>query len=252
MVSQAKIRVKIIVFDQGNTLLLDPFPSVIELRKNIFSKVFKNHGLSISSSLIASEWERSNKIVDYPFIGHFYQEEPIVQHALRALGIKEDIAAILALELLREYRIGLREVISLDPRTQEVKRTLQELKARGKKLAVFSNDRAVALGLVLNVMGIKPLFQYVETSESFGVEKPSPLVFLKILEHFSAMAETVAYVGDEPIKDIEAAKKQGFKAIQYKVNVDEYNEIWRDYQRKSKYKPDAVISRFSELLDIIE
>lgn len=66
------------------------------------------------------------------------------------------------------------------------------------------------------------------------------------------MAETVAYVGDEPIKDIEAAKKQGLKAIQYEVNVDEYNETWRDYQRKSKYTPDAVISSFSELLDIIE
>ncbi len=252
MVSQVKIRVAIIVFDQGNTLLLDPFPSVIESRKDRFSTICHKFGLAISPSLIASEWKKSNKIVDYPFIGHFYQEEPIVQHALRALGIKEDIAAILALELLREYRIGLREVISLDPRTQEVKRTLQELKARGKKLAVFSNDRAVALGLVLNGMGIKPLFQYVGTSESLGVEKPAPRVFAKILEQFSAVAETVAYVGDEPIKDIEAAKKQGLKAIQYRVNVIEYNEIWRDYQRKSKYKPDAVIGRFSELLDIIE
>lgn len=177
MVSQAKIRVTIIVFDQGNTLLLDPFPSVIESRKDRFSKICHKFGLSISSSLIASEWKKSNKIVDYPFIGHFYQKEPIVQHALRALEIKEDIAAILALELLREYRIGLREVISLDPRTREVKRILQELKARGKKLAVFSNDRAVALGLVLDIIGIKPLFQYIETSESFGVEKPSPLVF---------------------------------------------------------------------------
>ena len=120
MVSQIKIGVAIIVFDQGNTLLLDPFPSVIELRKERLSTICHKFGLSIRASLIASEWKKSNKIVDYPFIGHFYQEEPIAQHALRALGIKEDIAAILALELLREYRIGLREVISLDPRTSSI------------------------------------------------------------------------------------------------------------------------------------
>lgn len=252
MVSQKKIRVAIIVFDEGNTLLLDPFPSVIELRKDIFSAICQKFGLSISSSFIANEWKRSNKLIDYPFIGHFYQEEPIVQHALRSLGIKEDIAAILALELLREYRFGLKEIISLDSRTREVKRTLQELKARGKKLAVFSNDRTVALGLVLNEMGIKPLFQYVETSESLGLEKPDPQIFENTLEFFGATPEIVAYVGDEPINDIQAAKKQGLKAIQYKVNVDEYTEIWRDYRKKSEYEPDAVISRFSELLDIIE
>ena len=168
------------------------------------------------------------------------------------MGIKEDIVAILALELLREYRIGLEEVISLDPRTREVKETLQELKARGKKLGVFSNDRTVGLGFVLNAMGFKPLFQYVETSESVGVEKPDLKVFINILEFFGTVAESVTYVGDEPINDIEAAKKQGLKAIQYKVNLDECTEIWRDYHEQSKYEPDAVISHFSELLDIIE
>ena len=252
MISQQKINVKTIVIDQGNTLLLDPFLHVIESRGEIFDTIFQKFGLSINPSTISNEWKKSNKVIHYPFIGHFYQEEPIIEHALRVLGIKEDIVAILALELLREYRIGLKEVISLDPRTREVKETLQELKARGKKLGVFSNDRVVGLGFVLNAMGIKPLFQYVETSESLGIEKPDLKVFINILEFFGAAAESVAYVGDEPINDVEAAKKQGLKAIQYKVNLDECTEIWRDYHNKSKYEPDAVISHFSELLDIIE
>lgn len=117
---------------------------------------------------------------------------------------------------------------------------------------MFSNDRAAGLEFVLNVMDIRQFFEYAETSESFGVEKPDPRVFVNILKHFDATAESVVYVGDEPIKDIEAAKKQGFKAIQYKVDMDKYTEIWRDYRKKSKYEPDAIISRFSELLDIIE
>lgn len=201
---------------------------------------------------IANEWTKSNKVVDYPYIGHFYQEEPIVQHVLRNLGVQDEITAILALELLREYRIGLKRVISLDPRTQEVKNTLQELKARGKKLAVFSNDRTVGLGLVLNLMAVKSFFQYVETSESISVEKPNPKVFEHILAYFQVQPNLVVYVGDDPVRDIEAAKKQGLKAIQYQVNPDMYREYWRDYGKRPEYEPDATIDHFSQLLDVLE
>ncbi len=220
----AKIEVTVVVFDQGNTLLMDPFPSVIELQKGRFDEVCQHHGVAVSTSQIAEEWIKSNKGVHYPYVGHFYQEEPIVQRALRRLGVQEDIAAILALELLREYRVGLKKVISSDSRNLEVRSTLQQLRARGKRLGVFSNDRTVGLGLVLSTMRVKSFFQYIETSESLGAEKPDPRVFEHILAHFQVPPHVVAYVGDDPVTDIEGAKKHGFKAIQYMVNSDAYNE----------------------------
>lgn len=247
-----RIKAMVIVFDQGNTLLMDPFPAVMQLWKNRFYQVCEGHGVFVDAERIVSEWTRSNSRINYPYIGRFYQEEPIVQDALRNLGAKEDIAAILGLELLREYRIGLRKVIELDPRTQEVRTTIEELRSRGKRLGVFSNDRAVALGFVLNVMGVRPYFEYIETSESIAIEKPDPRVFEHIVNFFRAQPDKVAYVGDDPIRDIEAAKEQGLRAIQYQVRKEVYHEPWRDYGAKTKWEADASIGRFSELLEIIE
>lgn len=250
----ASIRIKatVIVFDQGNTLLMDPFQTVMQLQKNRFCQVCEGHGVLADAERIVSEWTRSNNRINYPHVGHFYQEEPIVQDAVRNLDAKQDIAAILGLELLREYRIGLRKVIESDPRTQEVRTTVEELKSRGKRLGVFSNDRTIALGFVLNIMGVRPYFEYVETSESIAVEKPDPRVFEHIVKSFGTQPGKVAYVGDEPIRDIEAAKAQGLRAIQYRVSKEIYHEPWRDYRVKTKWEADASIDRFSELLEIIE
>jgi len=247
-----RIKTTVVVFDQGNTLLMDPFQAVMQLQKKRFHDACEGHGIFADAERIVSEWIRSNSRINYPHIGHFYQEEPIVQDALRNLGAKEDVAAILGLELLREYRIGLRKVIESDPRTQEVRTTLEELRSRGKRLGVFSNDRTVALGFALNVMGVRPYFEYVETSESIGVEKPDQRVFEHIVNFFRAKPDKVAYVGDDPIRDIEAAKEQGLRVIQYRVSKEVYHEPWRDYEAKTKREADTSIGQFSELLEIIE
>ena len=247
-----RIEAMVIVFDQGNTLLMDPFRKVMELQKERFCQVCQDRGFSVSGNRIVDEWTRSNREVNYPYIGHFYQEEPIVQHALRNLGVQEDVIAFLGLDLLKEYRIGLQNIVLSDPRTQEVKTTLQTLRNKGKRLGVFSNDRITGLGLVLSAMQIAQLFEYVQTSESIGIEKPNPQVFEHILEHFKVPPHLTVYIGDDPIRDIEAAKKQGLKAIQYRVNRQAYNEVWRDYREKPSYKPDASIGHFSELLDVLQ
>ena len=250
----ASIRIKtpVVVFDQGNTLLMDPFPAVMQLQKSRFQQVCNGHGVAADIERMVSEWTRSNSRINYPYVGHFYQEEPIVQDALRSLGVRDDIAAILGLELLTEYRVGLRKVITADPRTQEVKNTLEALRAKEKRLGVFSNDRSVALGFTLSVMGIKPFFEYIETSESIAIEKPDPRVFEHIVKFFGERPDMVAYVGDDPIKDIEAAKIQGLTAVQYLVDQETYNESWRDYGAKSAKQPDVSIKQFSELLEVIE
>jgi len=250
--ASVRIKATVIVFDQGNTLLMDPFAAVMQLQKNRFCQVCKSYGVVVDAEQIVSEWTRSNSKINYAHIAHFYQEEPIVQDTLRNLGIKDDVAAILGLELLREYRIGLGKVIEVDPRTQEVITTIKKLRSRGKRLGVFSNDRTVALGFVLNVMEVRAYFEYVETSESIAVEKPDSRVFEHIVKFFRVQPDRVAYVGDDPIRDIEAAKAQGLRAIQYRVSEEIYQEPWRDYKVKPKWKADASINRFSELLEVIE
>jgi HAD superfamily hydrolase (TIGR01549 family) len=252
MNSPSKIRARVIVFDQGNTLIMDPFSAVLELQRPVFREVSRRYGVECSNNSLEEAWKKANIEVDYPFCTHFTQEEPIVQRALQQLKVPEDVAAFLGLDLLREYREGLKTVIANDPRTREVKATLERLAAGEKRLAVFSNDRRIGLGLVLKSMGIRPLFQYIETSDSIGIEKPDPRVFQHLISFFQTEPGNIAYVGDDPIRDIEPAKSQGLQAIFYKVDANKYTLPWRDYSLKPKIQPDAVIERFSELADIIE
>lgn len=248
-----KIKTKAIIFDMGNTLILDPFESVINKQAANFERIFKKYDISINKQEIISEWTKSNNNINYPYISHFSQEEPIIQDFLRRLKIPPDIAATLGPELLIEYRIGLKEVIESDGRVEEVRNTLIKLRKMGKKLGVFSNDRIIGLKVILKYMNIEELFEYIYASESIGIEKPHPLVFDHILCHLRLPPHQVTYVGDDPVRDIDAAKARGLNAILYLVEeADKYNTAWRKYDIKPKYKPDAVIKHFLEVLEVIE
>jgi HAD superfamily hydrolase (TIGR01549 family) len=246
-----KIDVNAIVFDQGNTLLMDPFQRIMEVKGDDFLELFKKYGVIKPLPEIISKWTESNSHVNYPYISHFTQEEPIIQHALRSLKVPAEVSESLGAELLLEYRHGLKEVINSNPRTKEVSQTLKQLKNRGKRLGTFSNDKISGLDMVLEFMDIKKYFEYIETSEKIGIEKPDIRVFSHIQDYFKLPPEQIAYIGDDPRRDIDPAKKLGWKVIFYVVDAVEYNQPWRDYNFKTEYAPDVKISKFKEILDVI-
>lgn len=248
----AKIKAEAIVFDQGNTLIMDPFQTILKLGGEEFTELFEGHGIVTDAERIAEEWIRANQKIHYPYIGHFFQEEPIIQDALRGLGVASDVAPFLGLELLRAYRTRFKEVIASDARTQQVKETLRELRDKGKRLGVFSNDRIVSLGMTLRCMHIEAYFEYIETSEAIGMEKPDPRVFEHILDRFQLPPALVAYVGDDPVRDIDGAKRKNLKAVLLSAGSKFSNENWRDYDAPTEFTPDAVIRSFAELLDVFD
>jgi len=245
-----KIETKVIVFDQGYTLLMNPFEAIMKLKGAKFLGSLGEYGYEGGEEWL-NEWRESNNNIHYPFCGHFTQEELIVQDFLKRLGISEG-REILSLKLLKEYREGLGDVIRSDPRTTEVRGTLEILKNNNKRLGVFSNDRQVGLEAVLNYMNIKHLFEYIETSESIGIEKPDPNVYNHILNHFGLPPHLVTYVGDDPKRDIVPAKVMGLKTVLYLIEGVE-STSWRESGDKIKegYSPDAIIKGFKELVDII-
>ena len=248
----SKIKTQAIIFDQGNTLLMDPFTEVLKLKANTFRDIIKQYGLQIATKEIIYFWTKSNKEVNYPYISHFTQEEPIIKQTLKFLKIPLDISNSLAPKLLEEYRNGLKELIRKDQRTKEVKELLKKLKAKNKRLGVFSNDRISGLDMNLRYMGIKSYFEYIETSESIGIEKPDARVFDHILNYFKLPPSQVTYVGDETLRDIDPAKQKGLNAVLLSVNPKKYNAPWREYKVKSIQKPDAIINNLLDLVSIIE
>ncbi len=249
---QSRIKASAIVFDQGNTLLMDPFQQIMALQKDSFQRLLQKYGINIDGDKLIDEWTRSNSNIHYQHIAHFFQEEPIIQDTLSKLGINHTKSAFLAIDLLREYRTGYQSIIRSDKRKEDVKQTLKQLAGKGKRLGVFSNDRSFSLGFALNIMEIKHFFEFVETSDLVDTEKPDPRAFRHIVDHFGIPPEQVVYVGDDPARDIDGAKEYGLQAILYRVATKPYQLPWRAYSLKTKWEADIIIDRFSELLEVTE
>ncbi|MBI4097221.1 MAG: HAD family hydrolase [Candidatus Levybacteria bacterium] len=247
----SKIRADVVIFDQGNTLILDPFLSVLSKITTSIATLLKAYKLSISSDKLTTAWKKANKTISYPHISHFLQEEPIVLAALENLHVPAPKQYVLSLELLKLYREALKEHIANNPENQKIRTILEALKQQGKRLGIFSDDRAVNLKTNMELMGINQYFDYVKSSEELDVEKPAKSVFENIQQAFIVPANRIVHIGDNPKLDIEAAKSCGFRAIWYKQR-NAYQETWRDYTATISVKPDAIISELSEVLEVIQ
>lgn len=245
-----KISADVVIFDQGNTLVLDPFLPILSNIEAPIASLLKEYKLSISSDEIVAAWKIANRIVNYPHISHFLQEEPIVFAALNKLHIPLSIRYIFSLGLLKLYREALKKHISINPENQKIQNVLHILKQNGKKLGVFSDDRDIDLKTNMELMRINHYFDYIKSSEELGIEKPDIGVFENIQQSFHVPSSKIVHIGDNLKLDIEAAKEFGFQAIWYKQS-SKYQESWRDYKADISVKPDAITSDLSEVLEII-
>ena len=241
-----------IVFDWGNTLVFDPFdtllPIVTEKAVGITQDRFH---LSLDGGRFSEAWSNANSTLNFQFASHFSQEEPWIQAGLKEAEVPDDIRVLLAPQILAEYRNSFRNLLQNDPRRTELKETLEALRNRGKHLAVLSNDRSFTPRATLTWLGIANLFDHFLTSEEIGIEKPDPRVFEVASQRFGRPISDVIYVGDDPIRDVQCAHNAGAKAILY-VPPEKYRSTksWRDYS-VSPDKEDRRVDKFSDLLTVI-
>lgn len=246
-----KTRIETVIFDYGNTLVLDPFLQILRIKSNDFRQLLEANACRVGWQRFVQSWIEANNEIDLPFVSHFYQEETIVEQVLKEVGIcMKDISNIVR-EILGIYRQGFEKVLTTDHRRIEVSQTLEFLKNRGFKLAILSNERKFALDIALRFYGIIGFFDLILSSERVGVEKPNAKVFYDALEALEAKPKTTAYVGDDPIRDVLPGKKIGMATILY-IPPPEYSHeaSWRSYEHP-RTKPDFVIRKFDELKQII-
>jgi len=87
---------------------------------------------------------------------------------------------------------------------------LEALRADGYRLGLAGNQPADAEQL-LREMGLP--VDYIATSAGWGVEKPSPAFFARVIREAGVPAAEIAYVGDRVDNDILPAKAAGMQAI---------------------------------------
>jgi len=84
--------------------------------------------------------------------------------------------------------------------------------AKAYKLGVVSNFCG-NLDVICRTYGLAEHLAVIVDSFVVGVEKPDPAIFLKALKELGVSAVEAVFVGDNPRRDIEAARSLGMKTV---------------------------------------
>ena len=108
-----------------------------------------------------------------------------------------------------EYYRKLLAQMSSDDLSQEVRSTLDALRARGLKLAVGSSSKNAKF--ILQRIGLSDYFDAVSDGTNISRSKPDPEVFLKAAEYLG-LAPSDCLVVEDAVSGVEAAHAGGMKA----------------------------------------
>ncbi|MGW4233256.1 HAD family hydrolase [Streptomyces sp. NPDC004980] len=106
----------------------------------------------------------------------------------------------------------------------DVRPALAELRALGLRVVVAGN-RTVRAGELLRALDLPA--DLVVTSEEWGVAKPHPEFFRRVLEVSEAAPHATLYVGDHPAEDLFPAKSSGLQAAHIRRGA--YGHWWADH-----------------------
>lgn len=87
------------------------------------------------------------------------------------------------------------------------------------QMALITNGRTIFQNRTIKALGISSYFPVALFSETEGVRKPDPEIFLRALDRLGVRPEESVYVGDHPVSDIEGATRAGMKTV-WKRNSD--------------------------------
>ena len=130
------------------------------------------------------------------------------------------------------------------PETQE---TVLTLFRRGYRLGLVSNTTSsVEVPRLLEELGIAGCFEAVILSCVVGIRKPDPSILLMAAERMGVRPEHCAYIGDQPSRDVAAARKAGFARTVIRRDPKKHSGLPQD----AALIPDHTIDYLTELLDL--
>ena len=126
--------------------------------------------------------------------------------------------------------------------------TLRELKARGYKLGIIANT--VTETEIPDWMcrdGVADCFKTVILSSKVRLRKPDPTIYQLAARCIGSKPENCAYVGDNPVRDVEGAVNAGFGAM---ILFEDAGTADREGKAPT-VQPDYRIHGIPELLDLL-
>lgn len=129
----------------------------------------------------------------------------------------------------------------------DVKSTLIELDKRGYTMGIIANtitETEIPDWMIED--GVAHYFKAVILSSKVRLRKPDPEIYYLACRAIGKEPENCAYVGDNPIRDIQGTREAGFAKM---VRIDEPDTIKKEPQ-EIILQPDHIITNISDLLDI--
>lgn len=129
----------------------------------------------------------------------------------------------------------------------DVKDTLFELSRRGYTLGIIANtitETEIPDWMVED--GVAHLFKTVVLSSKVRLRKPDPAIYLLTARAIGKPPANCAYVGDNPIRDVQGTRESGFGMM---IRIDEPDTLVKEPQEITLH-PDHTIYKISDLLEI--
>ncbi len=130
---------------------------------------------------------------------------------------------------------------------EDVKDTIIELDRRGYTLGIIANtitETEIPDWMVTD--GVAHYFKAVILSSKVRIRKPDPAIYHLACRAIGKKEENCAYVGDNPIRDVQGTRDAGFAMM---IRIDEPDTIKNEPQ-EIILQPDYTITKISQLLDI--
>jgi len=129
----------------------------------------------------------------------------------------------------------------------DVKQTVIELSERGYTLGIIANTiTETEIPDWIETDGLTQYFKTVVLSSKVRYRKPGPEIYWEAARRIGVEPACCAYVGDNPIRDVEGTRKAGFAMIIILLDPAKPEKE----PPTDENKPDAIIYTCSELLGI--
>ncbi|MBU0534875.1 MAG: HAD-IA family hydrolase [Patescibacteria group bacterium] len=172
-------------------------------------------------------------------------DEKINPEEFRSLDMEDfvkefKISKVKLLFFVLKYRKKLQKEIEGLPTFNDLPHVLHQLRSKKVKLGIVTSNQKKIVQKFLNFNNLEVFDFIFSTFSLFHKEK----ALLNSLRRFNLKKEETIYVGDET-RDIRAAKAAGLKvaSVTWGYNFE---------SKLAEYKPDFIINRPQELLDLLQ
>ncbi len=126
--------------------------------------------------------------------------------------------------------------------------TIKELCARGYTLGIIANTvTETEIPDWMAADGVAQCFKTTILSSKVRIRKPDPEIYHLACRCIGTPEANCAYVGDNPVRDVEGTQAAGFGMM---IRIDEPDTLNREKATGREFTPDRVITALGQLLNI--